>query len=93
MAKLGAKESTWPASEYGGQVQGNMLQPFHEPTPSERLRNLYLFGVEDGDALPLTIDEELVDTNMNGLLTEAEQYQKNVEAGLYDKGQFDVRTT
>lgn len=91
MPKLGPKESTWPHSEYGGQVQPNMLQPFHLPTPSERLRDLYLFGVEDGPALPLTIDEELVDTNMHGLLTESQQLKANTEAGLYEKGQFDPR--
>lgn len=76
-------DSLGKASEFGGKVQKNRVQPSpHVPTPSERLMLLYTTGDESG----LTDPDPNGDVMM-GLLPEAEQRQIRQDEGVLDKGQ------
>lgn len=72
-----------PASEFGGKVQKNRVQPPpHVPSPSERLMLLYTTGDESGRSNP--------DPNsdiMMGLLPEDEQRAIRKAEGVLDVGQ------
>lgn len=71
------------ASEYGGKVQRNRVQPPpHVPTPSERLMLMYTTGDESG----LTDPDKNGDV-FAGFLPEEEQRAIAQAAGLLDKGQ------
>ncbi len=72
-----------PASEFGGKVQRNRVQPPpHVPTPSERLMLMYTTGDESG----LT-DPDPANVVFTGFLPELEQRAAMQAAGLLDKGQ------
>lgn len=71
-----------PASEFGGKVQKNRIQPLpHTPDPSERLMLLYTTGDESGISMPDN------DEAFSGLLPYEEQYAKRAAEGAFDKGQ------
>lgn len=75
------------ASEFGGKVQKNRVQPSpHVPDPSERLMLLYTTGDESGLTDPAKHGEP-----MEGMLPEAEQRKIMQDAGLLDKGQEWVK--
>lgn len=72
-----------PASEFGGKVQKNRVQPIpHVPTPSERLMLLYTTGDESG----LTNPDPNGDV-MDGLLPEEVQRGLRESEGVLAKGQ------
>lgn len=72
-----------PASEFGGKVQKNRVQPSpHVPTPSERLMLLYTTGDESG----LTNPDPNGDV-MQGLLPEEKQRALREAEGVLVKGQ------
>lgn len=76
-------DSLGKASEFGGKVQKNRVQPPpHVPTPSERLMLLYTTGDESG----LTDPDPNGDVMM-GLLPEDVQRQIRQDEGALDKGQ------
>lgn len=72
-----------PASEFGGKVQRNRVQPPpHVPTPSERLMLMYTTGDESG----LTDPDPNNDVFL-GFLPEEEQRALRQAEGHLDKGQ------
>lgn len=71
-----------PASEFGGKVQKNGVQPPpHVPTPSERLMLLYRTGDESG------MTNQDAGEAMEGLLPVAEQTAIRKAEGVLEKGQ------
>lgn len=72
-----------PASEFGGKVGRNRVQPApHVPTPSERLMLMYTTGDESG----LTDPDPNGDV-WTGFLPEEEQRAIRQAEGALDKGQ------
>jgi hypothetical protein len=72
-----------PASEFGGKVQRNRVQPLpHVPTPSERLMLMYTTGDESG----LT-DPDPNNDVFAGMLPEEEQRAIRQAEGVLEKGQ------
>jgi len=71
------------ASEFGGKVQRNRVQPPpHVPTPSERLMLMYTTGDESG-----TLDPDKNGDVFAGFLPEEEQRAIRAAEGALDKGQ------
>lgn len=76
-------DSAGPASEFGGKVQPNRVQPPpHIPTPSERLMLMYTTGDESGLTQPDPNDDVFL-----GFLPEDEQRAIRQAEGALDKGQ------
>lgn len=71
-----------PASEFGGKVQRNRVQPPpHVPTASERLMLTYTTGDESG-----VLDQDAGEV-FSGVLPKEAQEAIMRDAGLLDKGQ------
>src|SRR5215218_9347052 len=71
-----------PASEFGGKVRANRVQPLpHVPDPSERLMLLYTTGDESGISMPDKGEA------WGGLLPYEEQYAIRLAEGVFEKGQ------
>lgn len=71
-----------PASEFGGKVKKNRVQPLpHVPSPSERLMLLYTTGEESG------ISDPDKGEAFAGLLPYEDQYALREAEGAFEKGQ------